>query len=148
MEERIQIEDLRKRIVIENQYGQELGAIYIAPDDYNILERAKTAENNIQKLIKEIESKTAGEEDYGKIGKILHDVDQEIKKELDVLFDCPVSSQIFGNTHCLSTKNGKYFVENLLEGIMPVIQRTVEQETKESQKRMDKYLQEYLGEQA
>lgn len=145
MEERIQIEDLRKKIIVENQYGQEIGIIYISPDDYNILERAKTAEANIQNCIKEAEKKTGQlEESDEKAVEIISEIDKRIKNELDNLFDYPVSEQIFGNVHCLSTKNGKYFVENFLNGIMPVINKTVEKEAAASKERMDKYLKDYM----
>lgn len=146
MEERIQIEDLRKKIIVENQYGQEIGIIYISPDDYNILERAKAAEINIQNCIKEAEEQTGQLEDEKTI-ELIAGIDKRIKEELDTLFDYPVSEQVFGNVHCLSTKNGKYFVENFLDGIMPVINRTVESEAAASKERMDKYLKDYMEEQ-
>lgn len=144
MEERIQIEDLVKKITIENQYGQVLGDVYISPDDYNILERAKTAEKNIQEHIRDLEKQSKSLSDNEEeLATVISGVDQKVKKEIDYLFDYPVSEVVFGNTHCLSTRRGVYFVENLLKGIMPVIERTVSEEAAASQKRMNKYLSDY-----
>lgn len=142
----IQIDDLGEKIVIQNNFGETIGEIYIRPDDYNILQRARETEDKIEKLMKEAEKMT---EDMGEerdeLISVISEIDRKIKAEIDYLFDYPVSKEVFGNTNCLSTKNGKYFVENFLDKIMPVIEQTVTEEAEKSQKRMDKYLKEYTN---
>lgn len=146
MSQVIQLDDLREEIIIQNKHKKVIGKVYIRSDDYNILNRAKEAEKNIEKAIKEAEQATseAGDEQDDIIA-VITDIDKKIKEEIDYLFDYPVSKEVFGNTHCLSTRNGKYFVENFLDSIMPVIEQTVTKEVASSQRRMDKYLKEYTN---
>lgn len=142
----IQFDDLGEEITIQNNYGKVIGKVYIRPDDYNILERAKKVEERIEEYIKKAEKQTSeADEEQDELISIISEIDKKIKEEIDYLFDYPVSEEVFGRTHCLSTRNGKYFIENFLDAIMPVIEETVTEEIKSSHQRMDKYLKEYTS---
>lgn len=123
----------------ELETGRILGTIHINTNDMNIGQRALDAQKKIDQYIKESE-KIANEAktDEEAIAQLTA-IDNQIKEQLDYLFDSPVSETVFKGLHCLNINNGKYFVETFLEMIMPVINADLEESIKASEKRIRKY---------
>lgn len=128
-----------KTYEIEDENGKSLGEISIYPNDFNIGKRIKESIPKIESYINSAEQ-IADENEEEAIDKIT-DIDNKIKAQLDYLFNADVSQTVFKGLHCLNVNsgNGKYFIENFLDMIIPVINKELDKSMKASQKRIDKY---------
>ncbi|MDF2804519.1 MAG: hypothetical protein K0S61_4424 [Anaerocolumna sp.] len=131
---------------IEDETGKPLGTISIYPNDFNIGKRAKETQIKIGAYIDSAEllATQDGEEAIEQISEL----DINIKSELDYLFNSEISKTVFGNLHCLDVNpnNGKYFIENFLDMIIPVINSELDNSLKASKKRVDKYTSQVIDE--
>lgn len=135
---KIKVEDGRVPITINNERDEELGVVYINPNDFNMIKRLEDAKNNISALI--VTDKDISGEDAG---KKIAEIDEKIKEQVDYLFDYKVSDIVFKSQHSLSLHNGDTFIERLLNALTPVITDIVNKETEKSEKRMSKYTKAY-----
>lgn len=140
--EKITVNSTKKKYLIVNQFGDELGVITIDPSDVNILKRSENAKKNIIEYIDEA-TKIAGTMNDEDAMEELDKIDKKIKHELNAMFDYDVSSIFFGQTHCLSTSGGITFIENFLDAVIPVIEKEFEKEIQAASDRIDKYTARY-----
>lgn len=124
---------------IEDEYGEIRGQIKVPTNDLNYQQRAIDTSNRIKSFVveaKNLPSEITREEEIA----VLTDLDNKIKAEINKLFDDENASKVvFGNQHCLNTKNGISLVERFVNAIMPVIRADMEKEQKASMKRIEKY---------
>jgi hypothetical protein len=114
------------------------------PTDFGIIERIKTAYNEIDKvtqLDKDIELKTDGTpiDELGKSAEIIGSTNKKIKEMIDYIFNSEVSDSVFGKQSPLSIVNGRPLWQGFLECLNPVIKAEVKKAQQESQKRISKY---------
>lgn len=128
--------------------GDENRVIRFNPGDFAIIERIKTAYDEIEKATKleqDIELKTDGApiDEIGKAADIVKGISDTVKKQVDFIFNSPVSDMVFGNQSPLSLVKGVPFYERFLTAIIPVIKKETKLAQEASQKRMSKYTQVY-----
>lgn len=134
-----------KMYEIEDENGKMLGTISIYPNDFNIAKRAKEAQTKITEYIDEAERLANQSEDEA-IEQITT-LDEQIKVQLDYLFNSNVSETVFNGLHCLNvTQGGKYFIENFLDMIIPVINSEMDKSIHKSQQRVNKYTSQVIDE--
>jgi len=134
-----------KNYEIEDENGVMLGTISIYPNDFNIAKRAKEAQAKIAAYINEAE-KVANEDEDAAVEQITA-LDNQIKKQLDYLFNSNVSETVFKGLHCLNiTRGGKYFIESFLDMIIPVINAEMDKAIKKSQQRINQYTSQVIDE--
>ena len=133
---KIKIDDGRVPITIDNERDEELGVVYINPNDFNILDRLDKVKKNIADYkVDEKENITTDR---------VKELDKLMREQVDYLFDYNVTDMVFKNQHSLSTLQGVTFVERLINALTPVIKQIVEKETENSAKRMSKYIAPYV----
>lgn len=114
------------------------------PSDFSIIERIKTAYDEIDKATKiddDIELKSDGTpvEELGKAAEIVKGINDTIKNQIDYIFNSTVSDMVFGKQSPLSMVKGVPLWERFLNVIIPVIQKEVKAEQEASRKRISKY---------
>jgi hypothetical protein len=114
------------------------------PADFSIIERIKTAYDEIEKSMKvenDIELKADGTpvEQLGQGAEIVRGINDTIKKQIDYIFNSPVSDMVFGNQSPLGMVKGVPLYERFLNAVIPVIEKEVKEETEASRKRISKY---------
>ena len=103
------------------------------PTDVGIIERFSVSSKALEEIttkINEDESDTA----------VLAMLDAEIKKQIDFIFNQPVSDVVFGAQSPMAPVGGKMLFECFLEAVLPEIKANIEREKKESVERVGKYV--------
>lgn len=124
--------------------GDDSRTIRFNPTDFAIIERIKTAYDEIEKAMKveeDIELNADGTpvEELGKAAEIVKGINDTIKKQIDYIFNNPVSDAVFGKQSPLAMLKGVPLYERFLNTIIPVIQKEVKTEQEASRKRISKY---------
>lgn len=125
--------------------GDENRIIRFNPSDFGIIERVKTAYDEIENatnIENDIELKTDGSprEAIGKAAEIVKQISDTIKSQIDYIFNSNVSEVVFGNQSPLSIVKGIPLYERFLDSVVPVIQSEVKKEMEASKKRVAKYV--------
>jgi hypothetical protein len=137
---KLRIDTGAKTYEIEDENGKLLGVIVIYPNDYNFGKRAEEAEKRIMELIAEAENVVNDENrNESDNASYIYDLDTKIKEQLDYMFNSKVSDTVFKGLNCLNLNNNKYFIEQFLEMIVPVITKELEASVKASNNRINKY---------
>ena len=131
---KIEIDDGRIPVTINNHRKEEIGVIYINPSDFNILTRLEEVKKNMEKIPDFKEDIT---------GDSVIEADRYVREQIDYLFGDKVSDTVFKNQHSMSTLKGVTLVERLIEGLTPVIEQIITKEVKSSEERMKKYTSAY-----
>lgn len=134
-----------KTYEIEDENGKLLGAISIYPNDFNIAKRAKEVQEKITTHINEAE-RIANQSGNDAVEQIT-ELDNKIKEQLDYLFKTNVSC-MFNGLHCLNINpdNGKYFIENFMDMMMPVIEKEMRKAAEKNQQQVSKYTKQVIDE--
>lgn len=140
---------------IVDETGKSLGVLEFYPNDFNLPDRLDKGWKNIQKCLDKAKDtisdhtstlKSTGdnmeEEDLSVVSATIAEVDKEIKEQLDYIFDADMSG-IFGNTHLATPTKSGFLIENLLNALMPIIEREVKKAGAASRKRKGKYTKRY-----
>ena len=109
------------------------------PSDVGLVNRYKKTVEVMENLLKEFDGTQQKSEET------MEKLDAEIKKQIDYLFNQPVSEVVFGNQSCLSLLNGETLAERFIECVAPVIVKETRKEMKLSQKRIEKYVKAAKG---
>lgn len=114
------------------------------PSDFGIIERIKTAYDEIDKVTKieeDIDLKADGTpvDELGRAAEIVTRINNKVKEMIDYIFNSPVSDKVFGKQSPLSIVKGKPLWQGFLACLEPVIKTEVEKAQEESQKRISKY---------
>ena len=113
------------------------------PADFGIIERINKAYEEIDKatIDTDIELKANGEpmKLIGQAAEVVKAMNDTIRKQIDYIFNSPVSDIVFGNQSPLGMVKGVPLYERFLSTLIPVIQKEVEAEMLASRKRVSKY---------
>lgn len=136
-------------VEIFNKDKTSRGVFYFNPNDTNLLKRLsdfkaktevyKSKSADISNMIGDQADTELNEELANKI----YELDLEIKRDMDILFDSNVSDIVFGNVCCISTVNGTPLFETTFNALIPFVEKSMEAEAKSSQKRIEKYTKHY-----
>jgi hypothetical protein len=139
-----------QNLIIDDGYkefsinGDENRVIRFNPSDFSIIERINTAYEEINKatdIDTDIELKPDGKpvSELEKVAEIVSGINTTIKKQIDYIFNSPVSDAVFGNQSPLSMVKGMPLYERFLNAVVPIIRQEVAKEQEASRKRIEKY---------
>lgn len=135
------IDDGFKEFSINNDPNK---VIRFNPADFGIIERINNAYKEIEKVqneVPDIELNNDGSpvDMLSAAAEAVSKVDNTIKKQIDYIFDSPVSDVVFGNQSPLSMVKGVPYYERFLNAVVPIIEKEVKAEQEASRKRIEKY---------
>ena len=130
-------DDGYKEFTINNDPNR---VIRFNPSDVAMVERFKKSQDALEALLQEFAEKEPEDE-----VEALEKLDNAIKKEVDAIFNQPVSDVVFGNQSPMATVNGVTLFEQLFDMVRPVIMDGVKEEKKLSQQRVNKYVKAAKG---
>ena len=111
--------------------------------DFNLPDRLNKGWSKIQKCLdKARDTIEVDDENMESVAESISNVDKEIKEQLDFIFDTDLSS-IFGNTHLATPTKSGFLVENLMNALMPIIEREIKKAQKNSEAKKRKYTKRY-----
>jgi hypothetical protein len=84
--------------------------------------------------------KNDGTASFDKDWDVLKSVENDLKHEIDVLFDMEEADDIFAKRNPFSSVGGIFFAEIVLNAIGDVINQAISEEAALSEKRVSKYL--------
>ncbi len=118
--------------------GDENNAVAINISDLNLYKRIMESETVFDPILARLDKEENTPE-------LMFEVDKAIKDKLDYIFDTDISSQVFGDTNCLSPlEDGNLLFLAFFEAFVPMVLEDM-QKSKESfrgnkNERFDKYL--------
>lgn len=155
--EQIKINSGLYQCEVVDENGITLGILTFNPRDFNLPERLNKGWKNIQKCLKDAEknfSKYSEEFEMNNgdtqlsdntlegVSGIISGIDEDIKAQLDYIFDTDMSS-IFGNTHLATPTKTGFLIENLMTALIPIMEREIKKANRESGRRKSKYTRGY-----
>lgn len=139
------IDDGTKEVRLVNTFGKEICKIYIRPTDLSILDRYKALMGDFEDIVKplaDLDLKNDGtasiDEDWPK----LKQVEDELKRRLNALFDMEEADAIFAKRSPFASVGGKFFVQHVLDALGGVIEQALAEEAKAAEARTSKYLKD------
>jgi hypothetical protein len=137
----LNFDDGFKEFTINNDSNR---VIRFNPADFSIIERIKTAYDEIDKVTQideDIELKADGTpiEELGKAAEIVTGINNKIREMIDYIFNSPVSDKVFGKQSPLSIVKGRPLWQGFLECLEPVLKSEIKKAQEESRKRISKY---------
>jgi hypothetical protein len=114
------------------------------PADFSIIERIKTAYDEIDKAMKidkDIELKPDGTPigDLAAASAVVKGINDTIKAQIDYIFNSPVSELVFGKQSPMAMVKGVPLYERFLNVAIPVVRDEIKAEQEASRKRISKY---------
>lgn len=137
------VDDGTREIPIVNKFGKLICNIYIRPADYSIVDRFKNLETKFKDIVEPLRNiglKNDGTASFDKDWDVLKSVENDLKREIDVLFDMEEADDIFAKRNPFSSVGGVFFAEIVLNAIGDVINQAISEEAALSEKRVSKYL--------
>lgn len=137
----IQINDGSEVFDIVNTRGELLGQFTFIPSDFDIVRRYEETVQKFEEMQKAIEEKTEQEEPGV---EYLKELDAEMGKQVDYLFNAPVSEKFFSITSPFTVLNsGEFFVENVINAIRSVVEQKRDVKLKAVENHVKKYTDKY-----
>lgn len=135
------IDDGSRVYNIRNKRGEKLGEFAFIPSDTTgIMERYEHAVNTFDSL----QERANSEKDTADVRKLTSEYEEEIKKEIDYLFDANVSGAFFAVTSPFTPlETGEFFVENVLNAVRGIIEKETNRRLSKVKNRASKYTQKY-----
>lgn len=140
---KIIIDDGTQKIPVMNKFGKHICDIYIRPADISILDRYQALMRDFDKIVeplKDLNINADGTASFDQDWKVLKEIENQVKRKIDELFDMEEADAIFEKRNPFSSIGGEFYCFRVLKALAAVITDAVERETKASQKRMAKYL--------
>lgn len=139
----IEIDDGKVEVDVYDQRKKKLGVLRIDPNDFNIFDRLEKAEGIINNAIRRVDNLIKQNAKDKVLAAAIKKADEEIKHQLDIIFDYEVSQTVFKNTNCLSTHRGVTMIEEFIERILPILSEVTGTEQKVVQSHIDKHTAKY-----
>lgn len=137
----------RKEYNLKDQNGNIIGKIQVNPNDPNFVARMNNFVNKYAELADKADKvdEYFGVGDLDKASETMLELDNEIKAEVDILFDDEISKVVFKGCNCLATVNGVPFIERFINAILPEFKNMINRERQAQNQRVSKYTQNYHG---
>lgn len=124
--------------------GDPQRVVRIDTADYGLIERLRTAKNNINEEMKkyeniEIKSDGSADVDDETAADGIRDLGEFIRGQFDYIFNSKVSDVLFGAASPLSTRSGVPLFERVFNAILPIIENDIKSEQKKAESRIKKY---------
>ena len=130
-------DDGYKEFTINNDPAR---VIRFNPSDVAIVERFQKSQNALDVLVKEFVNTEPAD-----MAAALERMDNAIKKEIDTIFNQPVSDVVFGNQSPMSSVGGVPLFERFFDAVLPVIMEGIKEEKKLRQKKVNRYVKAATG---
>ena len=137
------IDDGTREIPIENRFGKLICKIYIRPGDLSIIDRYNKVIKDLPGIIKPLKDlsiKNDGTASLDKDWEALKQVEEELYKQLNYLFDMDEAADIFATRNPFSAIRGRFFCESIIEVIGNIISEAITEEAERVERRTNKYL--------
>ena len=131
---------------IKDPDGEVVGVIRINPSDPGLAGRWQKAEKEMERCRAQIDAELAAGKSELEIWPLALELSDKIKNAIDYAFGSRVSDVLFGGSSAFAfTMSGKMVLENVLEGITPIMQKALKTAAKKVQARMETRTAPYQG---
>lgn len=138
----VKIKSKKTNIKVLNENDEVLGILSFYPTDLELPKRAEEGQKRIEELIRQVKenSMNMSKEEFL---DSMHELNEKTKELLNYIFDDDIG-QLFGNTSMFTpTSDGTLLVENILDGVLPVVTEQIKVNMNKSSENMRKYLEDY-----
>lgn len=138
----VKIKSKKTNIKVLNENDEVLGILSFYPTDLELPKRAEEGQKRIEELIRQVKenSMNMSKEEFL---DSMHELNEKTKELLNYIFDDDIG-QLFGNTSMFTpTSDGTLLVENILDGVLPVVTEQIKENMNKSSENMRKYLEDY-----
>lgn len=138
----VKIKSKKTNIKVLNENDEVLGILSFYPTDLELPKRAEEGQKRIEELIRQVKENSM---DMSKEEFLdsMHELNEKTKELLNYIFDDDIG-QLFGNTSMFTpTSDGTLLVENILDGVLPVVTEQIKENMNKSSENMRKYLEDY-----
>ena len=138
----VKIKSKKTNIKVLNENDEVLGILSFYPTDLELPKRAEEGQKRIEELIRQVKenSMNMSKEEFL---DSMHELNEKTKELLNYIFDDDIG-QLFGNTSMFTpTSDGTLLVENILDGVLPVVTEQIKNNMNKSSENMRKYLEDY-----
>lgn len=146
MEEPITLDLGFKTYEVRDPEGNLAGTVRFNPADPGFAGRWQQAEARIREYRDKIDGLAAAGAPEIDQWPVLMEASDAIQQALDYAFAAPVSRVFFGgNSAFAMTGNGRTVLENVLEGVTPIIGAALQQAAAKAQARLEQHTAPYDG---
>lgn len=133
----------RKRIRIDKDDNRILE---LDTTDLNIVDRFQKKYNDLVVLIEESfrDISKSEDDDFSKLGESIANVDTEMRKIMDEIFNSNVSEICAPYGSMLDPISGKFRFEHILEALIPLYETDINLELKKLNTRVQKHTSKYI----
>lgn len=138
-----EVEKTRFRVNGDNDKILELNT-----SDPNVLTRLNKGYKELVKLTDKVAALKydENEENAGdKLAEALEDLDNQMKAQLDYIFDAEVGKVLAGNSSMYSIRDGKFRFETVIETLGNLYENSFNKEFEAMRKRVTKHTSKYIG---
>lgn len=134
----------RKQFTVD---GDETRVIEIDTGDTGILGRWSSVKKWFESVQERLEAmpkiEENSEESADQFSAEFNEMSNEVRQQLNILFDSDVCTPIVGNGSMLRTVNGEPLFMLTLETLLPLYEEDIKVEMQKSQKKIDKHTAKY-----
>lgn len=135
-----------KTYEIKDPDGNVTGVVRFNPSDPGFAGRWQQAEAKIESYRKRIDELAAAGTPEIDQWPVLMEASDAIKQAFDYAFGAPVSEAFFGGASAFAmTESGHMVIENVLEGVYPIIEQALKAAGEKMQQRMASHTAPYEG---
>lgn len=138
-----EVEKTRFRVNGDNDKILELNT-----SDPNVLTRLNKGYKELVKLTDKVAAlKYDGNYEISgdKLAEALEDLDNQMKAQLDYIFDAEVGKVLAGNSSMYSIRDGKFRFETVIEALGNLYENSFNKEFETMRKRVTKHTSKYIG---
>lgn len=138
----VKIKSKKTNIKVLNENDEVLGILSFYPTDLELPKRAEEGQKRIEELIRQVKENSINMSKEEFLDS-MHELNEKTKELLNYIFDDDIG-QLFGNTSMFTpTSDGTLLVENILDGVLPVVTEQIKENMNKSSENMRKYLEDY-----
>lgn len=133
-----------KTYEIKDPYGNVTGVVQFNPSDPGFAGRWQQAEAKIESYRQRINEMHASGVPEIDQWPVLMEASDTIKQAFDYAFGAPVSAAFFGGASAFAmTESGRMVLENVLEGVYPIIEKALDRAASKMKIRMEAHTLPY-----
>lgn len=139
------LDDGTKELEIRNPFGEVIERIHVRTGDLSIMDRYNSFVDNFDKVVEPISKmqiKDDGTSDIDEEWKVIKQVEKSLIDKLNEVFDSKDIGNLFKKRNALSTINGEFYIEKVIDMLGKVIAQDIKAETEKSAKRLKKYTED------
>lgn len=138
------IDDGTREIPIVNNFGQLICNVYMRPADFSILDRYQALVEDFDSIVeplKDLNIENDGTTSFEEGWAVLKQVENELKKRINEVFDIEQADEIFAKRNPFSSVGGEFFATRVINVLGDIIIQAMNEEAELSEQRMAKYME-------